>query len=80
MTTPATLIHRPVPAYGDTVSELVVDCEHGTTTLTVFQPRDPTAARVHEAACARLALAKHYDEERCRCTRELRRRFGLVRA
>ncbi len=65
MTTPATLTHRPVPAYGDTVSELVVDCEHGTTTLIVFQPRDPAAVTLHEAACVRLAIAKHYDEEGC---------------
>ena len=66
-----------MPGYGENVSQLVVDCEHGTATLTIIQPSDPAAVRVHDIACARLAVLRHWMEERCGCTAALRRRLGV---
>ncbi len=73
----ATLTSRPLPGYGENVSQIVVGCRHGRTSLTIVQPRDPDAARMHDASCAKLALIKHFSEEGCCCTLELRRRFGV---
>ena len=38
----------------------VVDCEHGTTTVTVFDAPDP-AKRIADGIHARLAVARHYE-------------------
>ena len=56
---------------------LTVDCKHGTTTLAYANGADPDALQVTDTFAARLALAKHFDTEGCRCTRELRRRYGV---
>ncbi len=81
MITAATLTSEPI-AGRDGARLLTVDCRHGTTTLHIFAPpSDPTAIDRLAADGARLAVLKHFSEEGCRCTLELRRRFGLgVRA
>ena len=56
---------------------LTVDCQHGTTTLAYATGTGPGALRLTDADVARLALLKHFSEEGCRCTRELRRRYGV---
>jgi hypothetical protein len=73
----ATLTAAPAPALAPDARQIVVDCKHGRTELTIFPPRDPDAYRPHEAACVRLALLKHHSEEGCNCTRKLRRRYGV---
>ncbi len=72
----ATLTDVPVPMLGEDVKQIVVDCRHGTTTLTIVAP-NPEAMQRQEMAATRLALVKHYEEERCRCTRRLRKRYGV---
>jgi hypothetical protein len=74
----ATLTAEPAPDLAPDARQITIDCKHGTTTLTIVPPRDSTAAKPHEAACVRLALLKHYSEEGCRCTRQLRRRYGIT--
>ncbi len=74
----ATLTSRPLPEHGENVSQIVVGCRHGTTTLTIIQSRDLDAARVHDASCMKLAILRHWLAEQCACTTELRRKYGLV--
>jgi hypothetical protein len=65
---------EPVPGF-TRARRVVVDCRHGTTTVHFFEGRNgpiPT-----DAELAATALARHYAEERCRCTRKLRRQYGL---
>ena len=71
----ATLTIDRIP-HADNARAFVVDCEHGTTTITVFAAPDP-AKSPPDTVHARLAVATHYAEEHCRCTRLLRRRFGI---
>ncbi len=59
----------------DNSEDFVVDCEHGTTTVTVITP--PGAVTFPDASSAATAVAKHYEEEGCRCTRKLRKRFNV---
>jgi hypothetical protein len=73
----ATRTAEPAPDLAPDARQIMIDCKHGTTTLTVFPPRDPAAVKPHEAACVRLALLKHWSEEGCGCTRQLRRRYGV---
>jgi len=73
----ATLTAEPPPDLAPGARQIIVDCQHGTTSLTLIPPRDPAAYRPHEAACVRLALLKHFSEEGCNCTRKLRRRYGV---
>lgn len=56
---------------------LTVDCPHGETSIAYVNGTDPGALQITDAAAAVMALARHYEEERCRCTRKLRRRFGV---
>ena len=70
----ATLTIAAAPALGPNVRQLEVDCHHGTTTIHLMGPSPDE----HLAAAARLALARHYGAERCRCTAKLRRRYGVV--
>ena len=80
MTTPATLTSTPI-AGRDGARLLTVDCRHGTTALHIFAPpSDPTAIDRLAADGARLAVLRHWTEEWCSCTKELRRRYGLARA
>jgi hypothetical protein len=51
-----------------------VDCPHATTTVAYLPARGDVA---DDRMLTRLTLAKHYAEEGCRCTRHLRRRYGL---
>lgn len=67
----ATLTTEPI-AGG---SLIVVDCAHGTTQVSLVNGQATGITEVHAAA---LALARHYDAERCRCTRSLRRRYGVA--
>ena len=77
MTTLATLTSKPI-AGRDGARLLTVDCEHGTTTLHIFAPpSDPAAIDRLAADGARLAVLRHWTEERCSCTKELRRRLGV---
>jgi|SoiMethySBSTD1v2_1073268.scaffolds.fasta_scaffold2850611_2 hypothetical protein len=48
-----------------------VDCRHGTTRCAVVDDE------VVDREAARLVIASHYAYERCRCTRKLRRRYGV---
>ena len=71
----ATLKKRPVKGVQFT-EEFVVDCEHGTTTVFAMNPPG-AAVQISDYQTSAMAVAKHYDEEHCRCTRQLRKRFGL---
>ena len=74
----ATLTSTPIDGHPE-ARKLVVDCEHGATLLMIFPPpNEPEAIDRLTADGARLAVLKHWTEERCSCTAELRRRFGLV--
>ena len=57
---------------------LVVDCEHGQSSLAFMNGTDPEAPQITEEQAARLVISHHYANEGCRCTRELRRRFGVL--
>ncbi len=73
-----TLEVRPLQD-GDRVGRPVrVDCRHGTTHIIYSEGQGPNAVRFTDVQLAALAVAKHYDEEGCRCTRRLRRRYGVV--
>lgn len=72
----ATLSVAMAPDLAPDAWQITIDCRHGTTSLTLTPPRDPTAYKPHEAACVRLALLKHSSEEGCTCTRKLR--CGMV--
>ncbi len=76
---PATLTSTPIEGHPE-ARKLVVDCEHGATLLMIFPPpNQPEAIDRLTADGARLAVLKHFSEEGCRCTLDLRRRYGLVR-
>lgn len=51
---------------------VIVDCEHGTTTSCVLNP-GAIGLRAALQIAMRVAVWKHYAEERCRCTRHLRK-------
>jgi hypothetical protein len=70
----ATIRVRPLP--GTDTREVVIDCKHATTTATIVQPPG-VAVHLSDVEVARVALARHYGEEACRCTRRLRQRYGL---
>ncbi len=77
MTTPATLTSEPI-AGRDGARLLTLDCRHGQTTMRIFPPpSDPTAATRLERNAARLMVLRHWTEEQCACTDELRRRLGV---
>ena len=77
MTTPATLTTEPIDGHPD-ARKLVVDCEHGATLLMIFPPpNEPEAIDRLTTDGARLAVLKHWTEERCACTKALRRERGV---
>ena len=51
----------------------VVDCDHGTTRLLTI----PGRVAIPELAAVQTAIARHYSEEGCHCTRQLRKRYGV---
>ncbi len=56
---------------------LTVDCPHGETSIAYINATAPDALKVTDTAAAVMALVKHYGEEGCRCTRALRRKYGV---
>jgi hypothetical protein len=74
MTTPATLTARDAVEYGPGWRSIEIDCEHGTTTSAYKNGDDLTLA---DADIVRVMLLRHYEAERCRCTKALRRRYGV---
>jgi hypothetical protein len=53
----------------------VIDCPHGTTTVTCI---NPAAAGLTDRDSVLLALARHDEEEGCGCTAGLWRRYAKV--
>lgn len=70
--TTATLTIRAVPDVDD-CHEFVVDCPHGTTTVTLLNGK---RGRLTQPECVQVALTRHDDEEGCGCTARLWRRYG----
>jgi hypothetical protein len=68
----ATLTITPRPDLGERVKEYVIDCPHGTTTGLAVDGR----IKMSDDGIVRALLARHDTAERCRCTRELHRRYG----
>jgi hypothetical protein len=56
---------------------VTIDCPHGETSVAYINATNPDALKVTDTAAAVMALARHFDEERCGCTAELRRRYGV---
>ena len=77
MSSTATLTITPLPALGLCGKRIEVDCPHGTTTLHLAAGAD--APPVPEQVLAAVAVVRRRSEERCACTRQLRRRLGLKR-
>jgi hypothetical protein len=75
----ATLTVSPRPDLGPGWREAVVDCEHATTRAAYLNPPSG-AGGTSEAFIAAVAVGRHFGEERCSCTRALRKRFGMGRA
>jgi hypothetical protein len=70
----ATVVARDAPEYGRGYRFIEVDCGHGTTT-SVYRNGDDLV--VADADIVRVMLLRHYYAERCRCTKALRRRYGV---
>ena len=81
MTQRATLTATDAPEIGPGWRRIVVDCRHGTSTGHVRSaPSQSLAApQFSDAMIVRALLLKHHAEEGCRCTLDLRKRFGLVK-
>jgi len=71
----ATVSVAPVPCQ-DTMRTVTVDCAHGTTTLTIAE--HPSGVQIAGQAAAVIAVQRHFAEEGCACTAELRRRYGVA--
>jgi hypothetical protein len=69
----AKLTARDAPDLGPGWRVLELDCDHGTT-QSAYKNGD--AAPLSDTAVVRVMLLRHYDAERCNCTRKLRRRYG----
>lgn len=64
----------PVPGAGPADRQVTVDCAHGTTRVYLL---NAAVAGLDQDDAVRLALARHYQAERCRCARRAwRRAFG----
>jgi hypothetical protein len=75
MTAPATLTARAAPEYGPDWRYIEIDCDHGTTQGAYAPGPDPS---VGDAEIVRVMLLRHYLTEGCRCTRRLRKRYGVT--
>ncbi|MGD9893898.1 MAG: hypothetical protein AB7R89_16275 [Dehalococcoidia bacterium] len=53
---------------------VTVDCEHASTMVGLIA----AAGVVDDVTGVRLGLLRHYAEEGCRCTRQLRRRYNVA--
>jgi hypothetical protein len=69
----ATLRTIPLPKLSPRARRIEVDCEHGTTSISVLE-RENTP-HVDDADAIRMALARHHAEEGCACTRRLWRQY-----
>jgi len=69
----ATVTVRPFPALGPGVRRVEVDCRHAVTGVTYANA--PGGVQLTDADATRVALARHYHEERCTCTAKLWRKF-----
>lgn len=67
--TPATLITEFID--GNRI--LVLDCQHATTHAALIGPPGEPQPEYSEVTVVRMALLKHFLEERCACTLPLRR-------
>ena len=72
--TTATLTARDAPEHGPGWRYLEVDCKHATT---VSYAQNLEQAGITEDLLVRVLLLRHHTEERCQCTRKLRRRYGV---
>ena len=79
MTQRATLTATDASEIGSGWRRIMVDCRHGASTGHVRSAPNPAAPQFSDAMIVRALLLKHHAEERCRCTLELRQRYGLVR-
>jgi hypothetical protein len=68
----ATLIAEDI----DGGRQLTLDCPHGQT-LGLYANGETSPVQLTDADVARALLLRHYQQERCRCTRHLRRRYGV---
>ena len=75
--TRATLTAEDASEFGAGVRRIVLDCPHATSTAHLVSP--PGAPPAADAAIVQMLLLRHFEAERCRCTRSLRRRYGLTR-
>lgn len=78
--TGATLTIEEAPHHAPGARQIVVDCDHGTTTAVLMPGGPPDLRGEHERASVALAIGKHYSVEKCSCTKTLRARYGLARA
>ena len=63
---------------GEGWRRVALDCPHGTTTAHYANGR-AGHLQLAEVDVVRALLMKHHAEQQCRCTRSLRRRYGLTR-
>lgn len=61
--------------YGPAGTRYEVDCKHATTGLTVLHGTGETPPDLAKA----MVVARHYAEEGCQCTRQLRLQYLTVR-
>lgn len=72
----AIFTRRPAPEYGRGAEEVVVDCDHGTTTVTLLPSGRPERAEAEVTFAVAMAVWRHYTAEGCACTRRLRRLYS----
>lgn len=72
--TPATVKSKRIA--GQRVLE--VDCDHGTTSITVMGGGTPDMPAPGEPLMLAIAVMRHYEAEGCDCTAELRRKYGAA--
>ena len=60
------------------MKQIVVDCEHGTTTGVLAKPTESEAAAEIDGIALRSVIATHHLQERCSCTASLRERLGIT--
>ena len=71
----ATLAARDAPDLGPGWRVIELDCDHGTTQSAY---KNGAAVPLSDAAVVRVMLLRHSAAERCRCTRRLRKRYGVT--
>ena len=76
--TAASLTIKPLPEYGAGVRHILLDCEYAQTGMVVMDALNPDGPTISDHDAARIVLHRHWVEENCNCTHELRQRFGLM--